>query len=132
MSNEASFARRGFLRGLLSLPLIGGGVALIGAPTAAAVPVTEEFLWRYRGFLLGEAAEALVEIDEIRNRHWFAPQARRLMLEEQGDYREMDRYPDLATMVRSAKPSTRAAVVLGAAGATVSVPRAMQRLKGSS
>lgn len=32
--------RRAFLRGLTSLPLIGGGVTLIGNPTAAAVPVT--------------------------------------------------------------------------------------------
>ena len=32
--------RRSFLRQLASLPLIGGGVTLIGKPTAAAVPVT--------------------------------------------------------------------------------------------
>lgn len=32
--------RRGFLRGLVSLPLIGGGVALIGRP-AAPVPIVE-------------------------------------------------------------------------------------------
>lgn len=35
-------SRRGFLRGLVSLPLIGGGVTLIGAPTAAATPVTPD------------------------------------------------------------------------------------------
>jgi len=29
--------RRGFLRGLAALPLIGGGVTLIGNPTRAAV-----------------------------------------------------------------------------------------------
>ena len=37
-------ARRGFLRGLAHLLLIGGGVTLIGNPTAAAEPVTEELL----------------------------------------------------------------------------------------
>ena len=31
-------ARRGFLRQLAHLPLIGGGVTLLGNPTAAAVP----------------------------------------------------------------------------------------------
>ncbi len=37
--------RRGFLRGLATLPLIGGGVTLIGNPTrAAAEPVTEDLL----------------------------------------------------------------------------------------
>lgn len=34
-------SRRGFLRGLAGLPMIGGGVAIIGSPTAAAVPVNE-------------------------------------------------------------------------------------------
>ena len=36
--------RRTCLRGLASLPLIGGGVALIGNPTAAAVPITGPLL----------------------------------------------------------------------------------------
>ena len=33
---SAPAGRRGFLRGLVSLPLIGGGVTLIGAPSAVA------------------------------------------------------------------------------------------------
>jgi hypothetical protein len=44
-------ARRGFLRGLAHLPLIGGGVTLLGDPTAAAVPVTEQLLDAYSEWL---------------------------------------------------------------------------------
>jgi hypothetical protein len=36
-------ARRDFLRSLAHLPLIGGGVTILGNPTAAAVPVTTAF-----------------------------------------------------------------------------------------
>ncbi|MCJ2059807.1 hypothetical protein MKL09_25165 [Methylobacterium sp. J-048] len=44
-------ARRGFLRGLTTLPLIGGGVTLIGQPSAAAVPVTSGLLATYSAWL---------------------------------------------------------------------------------
>ena len=43
--------RRGFLRGLVSLPLIGGGVTLIGSPTAAATPITPGMLATYSAWL---------------------------------------------------------------------------------
>ena len=43
--------RRTFLRGLVSLPLIGGSVALIGNPTAAAVPITPKLLDAYEEWL---------------------------------------------------------------------------------
>ena len=43
--------RRSFLRGLAALPLIGGGVTLIGNPTAAAVPVTPTLLDAYDEWL---------------------------------------------------------------------------------
>ena len=43
----APASRRGFLRGLTTLPLIGGGVALIGAPSAVAEPVTRSMLETY-------------------------------------------------------------------------------------
>lgn len=39
--------RRTFLRGPASLRLVGGGVTLIGNPTAAAVPVTASLLETY-------------------------------------------------------------------------------------
>ena len=41
-----SHNRRGFLRGLTTLPLIGGSVALIGSPTrVAAEPSTQDLLY---------------------------------------------------------------------------------------
>lgn len=43
--------RRGFLRQLASLPLVGGGVALIGQPSAVAEPVTEDLLYAYESWL---------------------------------------------------------------------------------
>lgn len=52
MTGPAS--RRGFLSGLATLPLIGGSVALIGSPTAAAVPVTGGTIATYIAWLDGE------------------------------------------------------------------------------
>ncbi len=46
--------RRGFLRGLATLPLIGGSVALIGSPTKVAIPVTRPMLVEYADRLLFE------------------------------------------------------------------------------
>ena len=43
--------RRGFLRGLVSLPLIGGGVTLIGSPSAVAAPVTGGTIATYIAWL---------------------------------------------------------------------------------
>ena len=43
--------RRGFLRGLTTLPLIGGSVTLIGSPTQAAEPVTPGMLATYSAWL---------------------------------------------------------------------------------
>lgn len=44
-------SRRGFLRGLTMLPLIGGGVTLIGNPTATAVPVSQKLIDSYKAWL---------------------------------------------------------------------------------
>lgn len=46
--------RRGFLRSLVSLPMLGGGVALIGAPSAVAEPITTGLMDAYRRFLGAE------------------------------------------------------------------------------
>ena len=43
--------RRGFLRGLTTLPLVGGSVALIGAPSAVAEPVTPGMIATYMAWL---------------------------------------------------------------------------------
>ncbi|WP_156648342.1 hypothetical protein [Methylobacterium sp. Leaf108] len=51
MHNEPAPPRRGFLRGLLSLSLVGGSVALIGAPSAVASPITDDLLDSYDAWL---------------------------------------------------------------------------------
>ena len=56
-----SASRRGFLQGLAGLPLIGGGVALIGQPTASATPVTDQLLDTYTEWLNGELVDLVVE-----------------------------------------------------------------------
>ncbi len=56
-----SASRRGFLQGLAGLPLIGGGVALIGQPTASATPVTDQLLDTYNEWLNGELVDLVVE-----------------------------------------------------------------------
>jgi hypothetical protein len=100
-------ARRGFLRGLASLPLIGGGVTLIGNPTAAAEPPTKRVLDSYDAWLEIERNFLLREVygDDWRS-HLGAPAWRnpgeRFFLREYG------------TTLPAA--STRAAVVLSAVG----------------
>lgn len=44
-------SRRGFLRDLAGLPLVGGGVTIIGNPTAAAEPITPKLLDSYETWL---------------------------------------------------------------------------------
>ena len=119
--------RRSFLRGLAALPLIGGGVTLIGDPTAAAVPVTDALHARYVAWLAHEHRAALQEHarrmvlatwtpgpnsydrsaqdcadrvcrDGIEPMFWFPGQ------------------PDIERIVTSAPASSRAAVMLSAAG----------------
>ena len=46
--------RRAFLRGLASLPLIGGSVAILGRPTAAAVPMSRDMPCSYASWLFFE------------------------------------------------------------------------------
>jgi hypothetical protein len=57
------------LRQLCTLPMLGGGVALLGAPTAVAEPVTSGMLDAYRSFLRGE----LNLLERERPRELFAP-----------------------------------------------------------
>lgn len=97
--------RRGFLRNLAALPLIGGGVSLIGAPTAVAEPVTRDLLRTYGSWLHGERCRVLAELypgqqghfglDVSNPGHWFHHPV-----------------PDY----RNPPASTRAALVLSAVG----------------
>jgi hypothetical protein len=54
MFEDLTKSRRGFLRGLTTLPLIGGGITLIGQPTAVAEPVTRELVMNYHSWRQGE------------------------------------------------------------------------------
>lgn len=116
MHNE--LPRRGFLRALASLPLIGGGVTLIGQPTAAAVPVTLDLFERYVAWLACEHAEALVQLEELRY-----PDEPLLAADRRQWVRQpLFWFPDdpvARTNVLSTRPSTRAAVVLSAAGCSL-------------
>lgn len=105
--------RRGFLRGLASLPLIGGSVALIGSPSAAAVPVTDALLRRYVTFVAREHAAVLREIAERVTPHRFEPGQPTWCPPLQW---MPDIDIDMQITMEGAAPSTRAAVVLSAAG----------------
>ncbi|MCW6511534.1 hypothetical protein [Lichenifustis flavocetrariae] len=105
--------RRGFLRALAALPLVGGGVKLIGEPTAAAVPVTEGLMLKYATFLAHEHREAMFQYmrmtaasDRDRDRT-----TRRLV--------PMEWYPEddqIHGLLQTVEPAKRAAIILSAAG----------------
>ena len=97
--------RRGFLRQLCALPLIGGGVTLIGQPTAVATPVTRELLEGYdcwldceRRFLAWERAQGDPQMFEtLMNVRWHSHSASAFVHDDPA-------------------PSARAALVLSAVG----------------
>jgi len=114
--------RRGFLFGLVSLPLIGGSVTLIGSPKAVAEPCTPPLLQGYSNWLAREYGETLIELapfthpdrDVLPQFYEYARQHAREWCQ------------DNATLTRSGRvsfqhppamaPSTRAALVLSAVG----------------
>ncbi|GJD36775.1 hypothetical protein [Methylobacterium aerolatum] len=107
MNDPAS--RRGFLRGLTTLPLIGGGISLIGAPSAVAQPVTTGLLMAYDEWLFMERRMLCLEQcpgDDTREN--FRPTntgAHTYHFDGPGHWRDPHRLP-----------STRAALVLSAVG----------------
>ena len=114
--------RRTFLRGLASLPLIGGGVTLIGNPTAAAVPVTSELMQTYRTWLHYEHRFTTWEVAkgdsrlfrELLNSHELDNPA--------GDYHDTS----------GPAASTRAAVVLSAVGCSLTEDRDVAEGRGAA
>ena len=112
--------RRTFLRGLAGLPLIGGGVTLVGNPTAVAMPVSNDLLASYdqwlfyeRQFLLREQYGHLSH-DDLRQVARIVPvntAADRFHFPREDSWRDQP------------QPSTRAAVVLAAAGVDVAGDR---------
>lgn len=110
MSGPAS--RRGFLSGLVSLPLIGGGVTLIGSPSAVAEPASRDCLGAYSEWL---RIERIVLLNELYPQ--IEPRARRLISE--APIQQVEDFfipPCPASWQDMPKASTRAALVLSAVG----------------
>ena len=104
-----ALARRGFLRGLAHLPLIGGGVTILGNPTGAAEPVTEALLDAYsEGLFYERRLLCLERWPGSRDAEAFVP----ANTGATGFH-----FPAYPTSWRDApQPSSRAAVVLSAVG----------------
>lgn len=121
--------RRGFLRQLCHLPLIGGGIGLIGAPSAVAEPITTGLLDAYDRFLAGERdllGKEMREPGMPMGRIWPDPSdelailrwAREIVTEHERIKQELAaRWAVTETMPVFRLPaSTRAALVLSAVG----------------
>jgi hypothetical protein len=114
----APMQRRGFLRGLVSLPLIGGGVTLIGSPTAVAEPCSLSLLDRYTDWLAVEYGEALIERCALApsKSHSNSLAIMKFRREWVQDNRALNPRQDRFESAPAALPSTRAALVLSAVG----------------
>jgi hypothetical protein len=102
-------SRRGFLSGLVSLPLIGGGVKLIGNPSAVAAPITDAALDAYSEWLFMERRLLCME----RYPNWKDAECFVPCNTGASSFHLPDspvRWQDLP------QPSTRAALVLSAVG----------------
>ncbi|MRI57426.1 hypothetical protein D8770_26340 [Methylobacterium sp. DB1607] len=110
---SAPASRRGFLRGLTTLPLIGGGVALIGNPTAAAVPVTGGTIATYLAWLHFEQRYVS-----------YALGARGLvpMLNPGADFHDRDGAH--STVLAARRAIERAPIILAAVGCPLTCPEA--------
>ena len=108
--------RRAFLASLAALPMLGGGVKLIGQPTATAVPMSDALLANYKGWLAWERFRLHRELYEdpivaernvgflacaVPAEHWH------------------NRWQDEPACP---EPSTRAALVLAAVGCPLTKP----------
>lgn len=120
MSADLPSSRRGFLRGLTTLPLIGGSVALIGAPSAVAEPVTDALLGEYADWLVYEHGSLMRELhgqDNPRAASEWQPRFGRAFdwQRARGPFRKST--PDGQTIGDGVSfPSMRAALVLSTVG----------------
>ena len=111
--------RRSFLRGLVSLPLIGGGVTLIGNPTAAAVPVTMDLLHGYKTWLMYEHKMLSYELAGYDSERAKRIHGGFYLVHPAANWHFSWPMPEgsrLAGWPDAPQPSTRAAVVLSAVG----------------
>ncbi len=104
-----NIGRRGLLRGLATLPLIGGSVALLGSPSAAAVPVTLELMRNYDSWLQLERTKVLRELYGIS-----VPRKTEALIVHFDEPAFRWHWPCEGDL--PADPSTRAAIVLSAVG----------------
>lgn len=115
-----------FLRGLVTLPLIGGGVTLIGQPTAAAEPVTKRLLDSYDAWLFYERRYLKAERhpdfwrseDDLILERWKSdlPGARAGFVDHIPMANGGAAFHFSTDPMKAPQPSTRAAVVLSAVG----------------
>jgi hypothetical protein len=115
--SEAILPRRSFLRSLVTLPMLGGGVSLIGAPTAIAEPVTDDLLWGYKTWLHYEhrmLSSELAGHDHKRTKEI----ERWLFTDNAASHWHFTgaNAPSNGGWPKSPQPSTRAALVLSAVG----------------
>ena len=108
--------RRTFLRGLASLPLIGGGVTLIGNPTAAAVPVSKDLLAAYDQWLFYERRFLVREMYAQEGRDMARAMEKVVPVNTAAD---RFHFPREGAWQDQPQPSTRAAVILSAAGVPI-------------
>lgn len=107
--------RRTFLCGLASLPLIGGSVAILGQPTAAAIPVTDTLIERYQLLLAIEVREALTECREQRCMREEHAEHAAVMREIKGRCIQAPDNPWILELLDAGgRPSSRAAIALAA------------------
>ncbi len=109
MQNDSS--RRGFLRGLTTLPLIGVGVALIGNPIGVAAAPDRRMLAAYNEWLFYERRLLCIESFGGIGAEEFTPAN-----SGAHDFH----FPSGLSWKDAPQPSTRAALVLSAVGC---VPR---------
>ena len=108
--------RRAFLRGLATLPLIGGSVAILGKPTAAAVPVTDDLLRAYDIWLDLERAHLAYQQYGPGRFDQGAPIEVVWRHKQTGRIWRASGVPRGGDMADHTDPASRAAVVLAAAG----------------
>ena len=116
--SDLSTPRRAFLRGLVSLPMIGGGIALIGTPTAVATRVTDELIDVYDEWLFFERKLLHIEVhgrEKARETIHFVP----CTSASQFHFPSMLAHHIRPPWMDLPQPSTRAALVLSAVGVPV-------------
>ena len=110
---NSTLPRRGFLRQLCGLPFIGGGIILIGAPTAIAEPVTRDLIWGYKSWLFYEHRMISYELAGYDPRGAKAIEGYHYLDNKGSDWHFEALGDDWAV---APQPSTRAALVLSAVG----------------